>query len=308
MWGEHPMSVDGAVPALTVVVPSVNGWSDLNGCLAALESERSNSSVEVLVVDRVGEDLQARVRNRYPWVKLLPAKPGTTIPQMRAMAFAAAAGEAVAVIEDHVLVPAGWCRAMLALQARGETVVGGGVENAATERLVDWAAFLCEYSQLIPPIASGPVEGITGNNTVYQRALLMRYADTWRAGRWENYLHDAFRRDGIVLYQHPEIVVGHKKHYSILEYLTQRYLYARSYAGARVSDQGSARKFLYGGAAFVLPVLLLSRVLGTIWGKGRYRGELLRSVPLLALFVTAWGAGEVVGYWFGPGDALEQVT
>ncbi len=28
-------------PALSVVVPSVNGWSDLEGCLAALEREHA---------------------------------------------------------------------------------------------------------------------------------------------------------------------------------------------------------------------------------------------------------------------------
>jgi hypothetical protein len=65
---------------------------------------------------------------------------------------------------------------------------------------------------------------------------------------------------------------------------------------------------VYGCAAFLLPLLLFRRVVGTIWGKGRYRGELLRSLPLLGLFVTAWGAGEVVGYWFGPSDALAKVT
>jgi hypothetical protein len=48
-------------------------------------------------------------------------------------------------------------------------------------------------------------------------------------------LHDAMRADGVKLICDPNIVVGHKMHYRFVDYLSQRYLYARSYAGARVS-------------------------------------------------------------------------
>ena len=42
-------------------------------------------------------------------------------------------------------------------------------------------------------------------------------------------------------------------------------------------------------------------------GTAAHRAELLRSLPLLALFVCAWAAGETVGYAFGAGDALSRV-
>ena len=223
------------------------------------------------------------------------------------MAFEQAKADSVAVIEDHVIVPEGWAAQLLTAQARGEEVVGGSVDNAATARLVDWAAFLCEYSQLLPPLPEGPVPGLTGNNTVYRRSLLEKHRDVTRAGRWENYLHDALRRDGVVLYQRPEIRVGHKKHYTVWEYFSQRFLYARSYAGVRVEGASPSRRLLYGLAAFALPPVLFLRVVRTVWRKGRHRSELLRSIPLLTLFVSSWGLGEVVGYWFGAGDALSKV-
>jgi hypothetical protein len=293
---------------LSVVVPSVNGWSDLDGCLAALEAQRADAAIEVLVADRVGEPVRARVRSRYPAVRLLEAEQGTTIPDLRAMAFGAAQGRSVAVIEDHVLVPAGWARQLLDAQERGEEVVGGSVENAAVDRTVDWAAFLCEYSHLLPPLADGPSDWLTGNNTVYRRSLLERYRAVTEQGRWENYLHDRLREDGVTLYCRPAIRVGHKKHYTIWEYFSQRYLYSRSYAGARVADAGRPRRIAYGLAACALPPVLFYRTVARIWKKGSHRGELMRSLPLLALFVTGWAAGEAVGAWFGPGDALSKVT
>jgi hypothetical protein len=240
-------------------------------------------------------------------VRILEAAPGTTIPDLRAMAFETATGDVVAVIEDHVQVPPHWAEAMLAAVASGEDVVGGAVENAATESLVDWAAFLCEYSHLMLPLPAGPAAAITGNNTAYRRQVLMRYGQVWRAGGWEDRLHNALRRDGIQLYQHPEIVVGHRMHYSVPGYLGQRYLYARSYAGNRVAGGKLLRRLAFGFAALGLPLLLLRRVVTTVWRKGRHRAELIRSIPLLLLFVSAWGAGEVIGYWCGPGDALSRV-
>lgn len=293
---------------LSVVVPSVNGWSDLEGCLAALERERPAVELEVLVADRVGGTLRERVRGRFPWVRLIEADPGTTIPDLRAMAFARATGESVAVIEDHVLVPEGWARQLLQAQARGEEVVGGAVENAATERLVDWAAFLCEYSHLLPPLPDGPSDWLTGNNTVYRRTLLERYRAVTEQGRWENVLHDRMRDDGVTLYCRPAIRVGHKKHYTVWEYLSQRYLYSRSYAGARVAGTGLPKRLAYGLAALALPPLLFYRTVSRIWSKRVHRGELVKSLPLLGLFVTGWAAGEMVGAWFGPGNALSKVT
>lgn len=294
-------------PQLSVVVPSVNGLGDLVGCLGALVEESGRTPLEILVVDRVGEALRREVADRFPSVHLLAAPVDTTIPDLRALAFEAATAPVVAVIEDHVIVPSGWARAHLDAHGRGERVVGGAVENAATERLVDWAAFLCEYHHLIPPLPSGPVAGITGNNTSYDRDLLLAYREVWHAGRWEDHLHAALQRDGIQLISHPEIRVGHKKHYSVGEYLSQRYLYSRAWAGARSTGSPVVARFAAGAARVALPPVLYLRIVRTIWNKGHHRRELLRSLPLLALFAGGWALGELVGFWFGPGKALAQV-
>jgi hypothetical protein len=294
-------------PALTVVVPSVNGLGDLMDCLSALSNQRNEVELEVLVADRCGESLRAEVRRHFPWVRVLDASSGTTIPDLRALAFREARGKSVAVIEDHVIVPKGWARALLDAQAGAEIVVGGAVENAAVDRLVDWAAFLCEYSHCILPLPAGPAEWLTGNNVVYPRALLARYEAVLGRGQWENRLHDAMRRDGVPLVCRPDIAVGHKKHYTVGVYLSQRYLYARSYAGARVAEASLPKRLGYGAAALALPPLLMYRTVSRVMGKRRHRAELVRSLPLLAVFVVSWALGEMVGYVAGPGDSLAKV-
>jgi glycosyltransferase involved in cell wall biosynthesis len=294
-------------PALSVVVPSVNGLADLVGCLEALEQQRQDLSLEVLVVDRCGADVRASVASKFPEVRVLAAGPETSIPDLRAIAFDAATAPLVAVIEDHVIVPPGWASEIVNAQHANNAVVGGVIENAATERLVDWAAFLCEYSHCIPPLPSGPADWLPGNNVVYPRELLQAYRAELGGGKWENHLHDALRRAGVPLVRRSEISVGHKKHYTVGEYLAQRFLYARSYAGARVQGAARVRRFAYGVAAFALPPLLLYRTVARVLAKRRHRAELVRAIPLLCLFVTSWAAGEIAGYWTGSGDSLARV-
>jgi glycosyltransferase involved in cell wall biosynthesis len=291
---------------LSVVVPAVNTLGDVIGCLTALEAQ-TDAQVEVLVVDRLGDGVRTEVARRFPKARLIPVPRETTIPRMREIAFEEASADAVAVIEDHVIVPPGWARQLLDARRETGAVVGGSIDNAARSSVVDWAAFLCEYSHCITPLPAGPTNGLPGNNIVYDRALLQRYRATIAAGKWENHLHDAMHRDGVPMVLRPDIGVGHKKHYTVGEYLSQRFLYARSYAGERVKGMPLSKRLVYGAAAFALPPLLLYRTVTRVLAKRRYRMQLLLSIPLLVLFIASWTAGEIVGYWFGPGDSLHRV-
>jgi hypothetical protein len=291
---------------LSVVVPSVNGLGDLLGCLEALEAQ-TDVALEPIVVDRLGENVRDAVRRRFPSARLIGVPASTTIPRMRAVAFEAATADAVAVIEDHVVVPPGWARALL--EARRETgaVVGGSIDNAARTSVIDWAAFLCEYSHCITPLPAGPTSALPGNNVVYDRSLLKQYRNVIDEGKWENRLHDAMHGDGVPMVLRPEIGVGHKKHYTVGEYLSQRFLYARSYAGERVRGMPLPRRLAYGAAAFALPPLLMYRTVARVLAKRRYRVQLALSIPLLVVFIASWTAGEIVGYWMGPADSLSRV-
>lgn len=298
---------DTNAAALTVVIPSVNGWADLERCLSALAGERATVALEVLVPERCGAAVRDAALQGFPWARLIPVPLETTIPQMRALAFREATAPTVVVIEDHIIVPPGWARAMDARTAQAR-VVGGGLVNAATDTVTDWAAWLCEYSHLAGPMPAGAVEGIHGNHTVYDRALLVEFSDVTESGRWEDALHNAIRDKGVTLWSRPDIVAGHKKHYTVGEYVTQRFWYSRAYAAMRTDRAGFARRFAYGVIGFVLPPLLFYRIVSRVWRGGLYRSHLLPSLPLLALFVTSWGVGEVAGAWFGDGDALAKVA
>ncbi len=296
-----------STPALSLVVPSVNGWGCLEECLAAVARQDLDLPIEVLVADRVGDAVRVPLRAAFPAAQLIEAAPGTTIPALRALAFDRARAEVVGVIEDHVVLPPDWARRMLALHRGRTAVIGGSVRNAATTTLVDRAAFLCEYHSALQPV-SGPSLSLAGNNVTYPRAVLASHRPAWTAGRWENHLHDYLRAEGVTLESHPEIFVWHRMHYTVGSYLSQRYLYSRSWAAMRVAGRAWPSRLWRGLAAFALPPVLLARIIRAATASREYRGQLAGALPLIALFTIAWAWGEVVGCWAGGGDALARVT
>lgn len=293
---------------LSVVVPAVNGREILLECLDALAAVLpADLEIEILVVDRCRATTPALPSTGHRRIIVIDVPEATTIPRMREIAMRQSTASAVAVIEDHVLVPQNWARQMLNALAAGADVVGGSVRNAATETTTDWAAFLCEYSHLLAPLQEGPTDSVTGNNVVYQKSVLEKYWSTVSAGRWEDYLHAAMHRDGVRMTCRPEIAVGHKMHYRIHEYVSQRFLYSRAHAGMRAAAMSPSRRAVFAVGSLALPGLLFWRITRRVQAAGGYRNELLRSLPLLVLFVCAWAAGELVGFAAGTGDALARV-
>ena len=294
-------------PSVSVVIPAVNGLERLDIVLAALEGERGSAELEVLVVSRLGPEFEDRVARAWPWVKVLPVDASTPIPQMRARAFAEARAPLIAVLEDHGVVPPGWVGVRRAAAASTGAVVGGPVSNLATRTLVARAAFLCEYSHCLPPGPAGESDWLPGNNVAYPAQALLPHVSIAAQGGWENEIHTAIRRTGGRLVFVPGMLAGHDMPFTFWGYFSQRYLYARSYAGNRVRGAGFALRAAYAGATLALPVLLLTRITRNVWRSPTYRSSLPMSLPLLGLFVVAWAAGEVFGYLAGSGDALAKV-
>jgi hypothetical protein len=56
-----------------------------------------------------------------------------------------------------------------------------------------------------------------------------------------------------------------------------------------------------------MPVLLSVRIFRRLAAQLHSPMLLLRCAPLIGIFVLAWSWGEFVGYWSGPGDAMQRV-
>lgn len=294
-------------PRISVIVPCVNGLKSLLPTLQAIEGQEARDRAEVLVVDRTGEATRRAVHERFPGVVVIPANRHSSIPELRSLGLARARGEVVAFLEDHCLVPPGWLARIDELHRRlPHSAIAGGVANGATERIVDWAHYLCEYAPVAPPLAEGETANLAGNSASYKRHALEEVASLVGT-RWESFFHQRLLQRGHRFWCAPELTVVHRISFRLGELLGQRFHYSRSFAAMRTAEARWPRRCLWVLASLGLPPVILWRLLRTVVPKGRYAGPLLRSLPVLSLLAAVGGAGELVGYALGAGRSLERV-
>ena len=286
--------------SLSVVVAASNGPALLRGCLASLVEQ---DGVDEVVVASNFEAAAAAAE--FPMVRHLAQPAGTTVPMLRTHGIRTASGDIVALTEDNVTFGAEWGRALRSAHAEGHDVVGGPVEQPAGGRGSDWAVYFYEYGRYMPPVPAGPAAALAGNNVSYARRVLDEVEAAWREGFYEVFVHETLQRQGHTLYVEPEAVVYHPKTYVAGEVVRQCYHHARGYAGMRVAGQSVWRRAALGAGALILPILLPGRIAVRTVRKGRRVGELARAFPYLVAFMSAWAAGEMVGYLAGPGESTK---
>jgi hypothetical protein len=293
-----------STPELSVVVASVNGFPYLGRCLDALAQRATEA--EVIVADWTDEETRRRIREEWPQVRLLSFEEPTPVPKLRAAGIGSATASHVAVIEDHCVVTHGWAEALVGAHREGHDVVGGPVRNAATERIRDWAAFLCEYSEHMEPMPDGVVPSLAGMNASYSRHAVETMGHFLQLGLWETWLHPYLQAHGFELWCEPTAVLLHDKDFDVSDFLGQRYHFARAYAGMR-NDELGWKRALYCIASPLLVPLVSYRIARNVLRRHTHRHELALATPLILLYIAVWAVGEAVGYAAGGGRSILRV-
>ncbi len=297
-------------PSLSVVIASVNGYRYIAQCLSSLAKQRDRARGEVIVVEGSGDDTARRVAEEFPWVRLIACSTPKPIPELRSIGIQEAKAPIVATTEDHCVFDEDWYGQILrAHESSPEPAIGGAVENGSRERLVDWAAYICEYGKFMLPFPAGSATDLPGPNVSYKREVLETVCgdllDERRA--WETVLHGRLLSRGMELRLDPRIVVYHAKEFGFWDFLTQRYYFGRSFAATRVAAAPFGTRAFWVTISLLLPPLFLWRYARYFVGKRRFVREVVKTFPLLVLFAVAWSVGEFFGYAFGDGGASLRV-
>jgi glycosyltransferase involved in cell wall biosynthesis len=296
------------VSKLSVIIPSVNGLPAIGECLAALTRQQGDCKTEIVIVDRCRNGTAEHIRTRFPEVKLVRVAPPIGIPEMRSIGLSQATGDIIAFTEDHCIAPEDWCEKIIkAHQQSGYQAIGGAIENGSVARIRDWAAYLCEYSGLMPPLPSGEVDSIAGNNASYARTILESVNESVKRDCWEFFLQEELKARGVKFLSAPEIVLAHKKEFDVLYFVAQRFHYSRSFAAMRAARVSGFRRVYYVITTPALPFLLLWRIASQVTSKRRHYKEFILSLPLLLLYGVSYAFGEFIGYLIGPGQSLAKV-
>ena len=290
---------------ISVVIPSVNGLPIIKECLESIYKQKNNDIAEIIVVDCTDEQTRKVIRETFKEIVLIYPQKKKPIPELRAIGIKESKCDILALIEDHCLVPEDWFTEILKAHGSDYVAIGGAVENACQDTILDWATFFCEYSAFIQPAPYGPVRSLPGNNVSYKRTKIQDILDdVINKGVWEGFIHQKLFERGYELFSTPSLVVFHKKAFGFFEFLAQRFYYSQSFAGMRNNEFPFVKRIVYSMLCFFLPLLLMFRLCVNVLPKGRLRKEFILSTPMLFIFTTVWAIGECCGYLFGPGNSL----
>lgn len=300
----------GMKPLLSIIIANANGQAEIVACLSALEKQGVDGRFEVIVVEPPSSVMTEMLRQQFAWVRIVPTNRDESIPQMLVAGLATSQADIVAVLEDHEIVLPGWCEAVLSAHRTHPEVVAiaGPIDNGCIDRVIDWATFFCEYYKFMSPIRASETEFLPGHNVSYKRkALETGSLEAMSNGFWDSTLHPELQRRGYKFRMEPNLRVLHQKHIGFFEFIEQRYLYSRYYAGSLARDRSLLYRAAYSFACLALPVILLYRILSCGFAKRAFQRELLLSTPFLVTFTLVWAFGEMVGSLFGRGASLALI-
>ena len=254
-------------------------------CLAALEAEAACVGLEALVVDHVGPSLRDAVARRHPWVRIIPADPGTTIPT---------SGAWPSRRRRRRWWPSSKIMCKCLQGGRQQMLEAQGAKRTSRRRLggerghrIGWSTgprFCASPATCSPPVRRTR-PGRHGNNASYRRELLERFRDATGSGRWEHAPHEVLRRTWDQLHLPP----GDRRR-------AQEALHDRGGHDAAIPLRAFVRRRPCGrpldrcppGVCCVgrrlLPPLLFSRIVARVWSRPPLRPLLL---ALLAAFLAA---------------------
>lgn len=289
------MSRPNDPPAVSVVVAAFTGGAALERCLASLRSWAG--SAEHVVATRLRPEAVARLAEQFPGARFVHCAEGTSVFRLRSLGLAEARGRLIALTEDHCAVTPGWLGALEAAHRAGHAVVGGPIDHGPGRTAYEWALYLCEYSQYMPPLPGGPVTALLAANAVYTREALWGCRPVWQDAFYDNEVHDALRAAG-----HRPYLADAARVYSHLAMPLREaagHLFAggRRFGGYRKSRSSPARRLFWVAASPLVPAVWLSRIVRRVAARRPARLlTLALGMPYLACLLVAWAAGEAAGY------------
>jgi hypothetical protein len=296
---------------MSVVVVTPDCYQTVRKTIRHLRAQNVSGCLEIVLVAPSAAELgldESEMRDFYQF-RVVEVGPINSTARARAIGVRHASAQIIALAEDHAFPAPGWAEAMINAHKESWAAVGPVMANANPRSIVSWANLLIEYAPWLEPATGGPVDHLPGHNGTYKRAILLQYGDQLEAMLdAESILHWDLRAKGHRLYLEPKARTFHQNFSALFPSLSLRFNGGRLFAASRARHWPLWQRLLYTGTGLLIPLVRFWRIIGELCRPG-LPGYLLRRVlPTLIVGLLSDGAGEMVGYAFGPGNAMARLS
>jgi len=293
---------------LTVVIVMPRGFDELAEALRHLQAQSRPEAIEVVLVHtpaRVHEIDPAAFRMFGHFIAV-PVASVPTVASGFVAALAAATGDVVAQMEDHVLLDPGWAEATLVAHEGPWAAVAPRLRNANPATATSWASFVASFASAIVASPREPIDAGPGHNTSYKRQVLLQYRDQLpRLYQSERVFHYRLHSDGHRILHDPRVRQAHINISLPRTALSHAFLGGVLFGAYRSATMSGAEKAARSLGAPLVPPLRFWRT----WRMLHSSADVAMPVTawaLLTLLLMAHAAGEVAGYWRLVGDIEAQ--
>jgi glycosyltransferase involved in cell wall biosynthesis len=284
------------MPKLSIVIGANNARASIRECLTVLNHQAQGRPVEIIVVDNSTDGTAEIVSKQFPHLKLVRSPESSFIPELWEVGMRESRGEIVAITTAHCVPHKNWIEEVIKAHESPYSGIGGAIENDQSAGPIDWAIYFCRYSLYMLPFKERFVEDFAGDNASYKRWAVDQCTQVRRNGFWEPFVHAELVKAGLKLFVTPNIVVDHKRSFTLPGFMNQRFWHGKQFGSERASRLSGLQRLLYILASPLIPFLFLLRISRRVLAKKKHVEKYLMTLPILMLFLISWAIGEMSGY------------
>ena len=297
---------------MSVIVTIVGGMSFLYRCLSRLNSQINGRAIEVIVpYDSTASGI-AELKNAFSQVLFVDMgvvktdeRPGTQqaahemFDRRTAAGLNIARGEILALLQDYGAPDPNWCDEVLEAHRLPYGIIGGAVEHEGKGAL-NWAVYFLDFGRYQLPLRESQTDYLTDVNVSYKRVALESVRHLWAERYKEVTVNWALARQGIVLWQRPQIVVRQDRGaLAFCPLIVERFSWGRLFGCIRTKEISALARLLYIVLGPAIPLILLARTARKVFSGRRNRCRFILSLPQLSAMTFVWCLGEFMGYLTG---------
>jgi len=296
-------------PEMSVVIVTPDRYETIRKTIQHLRSQKARDQLEVVIVapSKDGLSLIEEEVIDFFHLRIVEVGPIDSTAKARAAGIRQASAPVIAFVEDHSYPAPGWAETLIAVHRKPWAAVGPVMHNANPEKRTSWADMLISYGRWLDPTPEGMIDFLPGHNSSYKRAILLEYGPALEEMlEAESVLHWDLGAKGHQLYLSPAAKIFHVNFARFSSWLAVQFYSGRLFASTRVRHWSFLRRFFYFTSSPLIPLVRLLRIMRELRQPGRPRNLLLSILPTLAIGLILNGTGEMIGYIFGVGNAMEK--
>jgi glycosyltransferase involved in cell wall biosynthesis len=297
---------------MSVVVVTPDRYEVIRKTIRHLQAQSVRDQLEVVIVapsaDKLGLDeseLKDFLQFRVVEVGAIRSTGGAIAAGMLQ-----AQAPVVAYAEEHSYPFPGWAEALIEAHRQPWAAVGAILANANPGTMASWTSLFTDFGPWVEPAVPGVIRHLPWHHTAYKRAPLLAYDDLQLQAmlETEGILHRDLQAKGYQLYLEPAARANHVNVSSRRSLIRSEFFGGRLFGAARARYERWSvfRRLLYISGGPLIPLVRLRRTVRDIRRSGRHRDLLPGILPSLILGLTMHGLGEIMGYAFGAGEAVQR--